>query len=126
MTERKDIVVTNSQTVDSDSGNTSRRAISFDAAAFMHFLAETDWIDEEKAEYITIVWDIVCQFVALGFDVHPFQQAQKPCGELAEFGGESASIDSQVVDLCHSNLIEEFVRRNELETVPGGEGVSDG
>lgn len=111
---------------DENRAASSALSLEFDAAEFTHFLADTDWSDEEKAEYITLVWNIVCEFVALGFDVHPLQQARKPCGELSESGAVSTSIDSQVVNSSHSNLIEEFMRRKGSETVSGGEGVSDG
>lgn len=126
MTERKDIATTHSQTVEGSSGNAKHSGVSFDAAEFMHFLADTDWSDEQKAEYISLVWNIVCEFVALGFDVHPLQQAQENCGQHPKTSADKPLTGSSVVDSSHSNLIEKFVRRNELETVSGEEGVSDG
>lgn len=126
MTERKDIPVTNSQTVDGNSGDSKHSAVSFDTAEFMHFLDDTDWSDEQKAEYISLVWNIVCEFVALGFDVHPLQQAQENCGQHPKTSADKPLTGSSVVDSSHNNLIEEFVRRSDLETVSGGEGVSDG
>lgn len=61
-------------------------SLEFDPSTFMHFLDGADWSEEEKAEYLAIVWEIVCEFVALGFNVHPLQQAQKACGKLPESG----------------------------------------
>ncbi|MBP5857410.1 hypothetical protein KAJ83_10360 [Marivibrio halodurans] len=61
-------------------------ALEFDASEFMHFLDDADWSEEEKAEYITLVWNIVCEFVALGFNMHPLQQTQNSCGKPGDQG----------------------------------------
>lgn len=83
--------------------------LDFDASEFAHFLDDTGWSDEQKAEYITLVWNIVCEFVALGFNVHPVQQAKEPCGKLPENSAESASLEAGVVDSSHSDLIKTFM-----------------
>ena len=126
MTERNDIAATNPQAVDGGACLSNPASVSFDAAEFMHFLADTDWSNDEKSEYLALVWEIVCEFVALGFDVHPLQQAQENCGKPTKTGADEPMADSDVVNSSHSHLIEKFVRRSELETVSGGEGVSDG
>ena len=58
-----------------DTESTPRKnALTFDAQEFCHFLADTDWTDEQKREFIEVLWQIVVGFVDLGFDLHPVQQ----------------------------------------------------
>lgn len=97
-------------------------SLEFDAAEFAHFLSETGWSDEQKAEYVTLVWQIVCEFVALGFNVHPVQQARIACGKPAEICAESANSGADVVQFSHGDLIEEFMRLNGSAPVLGEEG----
>ena len=101
-------------------------SLEFDAAAFAHFLDDTDWSDEEKAEYIALVWQIVCEFVALGWGVHPVRQARITCGKLPETRAEEALAASSVIDSSHGHLIEKFMRRSGDDPGSGGEGVIDG
>ncbi|MEQ8287856.1 hypothetical protein [Thalassospira sp.] len=103
-----------------------RNSVEFDALEFMHFLEETDWTDEEKAEYIALVWNIICEFVALGFGVHPIQQAQEDCGKRTPSSTQPPLAAAAVVNSSHGNLIEKFVRLNGVESLSDGEGVSDG
>ncbi|OSQ47045.1 hypothetical protein [Thalassospira alkalitolerans] len=103
-----------------------RNSVEFDAVEFMHFLEETDWTDEEKAEYIALVWNIICEFVALGFGVHPIQKAQEDCGKRTPSSMQSPLAAAAVVNSSHSNLIEKFVRLSGVEPLSDGEGVSDG
>lgn len=50
-------------------------ALQFDAAAYLHFLEECDWTEAQKLEFTEQLWQIVCQFVDLGFGLHPVQDA---------------------------------------------------
>tara|TARA_R100000789_G_scaffold17692_1_gene20711 strand:- start:100 stop:465 length:366 start_codon:yes stop_codon:yes gene_type:complete len=101
-------------------------AIGFDAAEFFHFVEETGWSDEQKAEYITLVWNIVCEFVAMGWGVHPIQQAQETCGQSDKNCDLGPNGESDVIDSSHGELIEEFVRRTGDSARSDGEGVTDG
>lgn len=95
----------------------------FDPAEFVHFLEETDWSDDEKAEYVRLVWNVMCQFVALGFDVHPIQQARDNCGKLTDERMVSPLLDNGVVNSSYGNLVEKFMRLNGVESDAGEEGV---
>jgi hypothetical protein len=98
-------------------------SIEFDPAEFMHFLADTDWDEERKAEYITLVWNIVCEFVVLGFDVQILQQTRKGFGKQKETGVFTPSESDDMVDLSHQYLSEDFLRLSGLESVADEEGV---
>jgi len=120
MTDGTNTIEFNTQTEDENP-----LSLSFDATAFMHFLDETDWSEEQKAEYLALIWEIVCEFVALGFDIHPIQQAQKACGKSDINGGDPAIDASDVVSCIHSELMEEFVSLNGLESDTDAGGVTD-
>lgn len=93
--------------------------VEFDPAEFVHFLAETGWTDEQKAEYAKLVWDIVCEFVAMGFGVHPLQQAQNSGGKLPEPGDEAPGQTPEMVHSSHGQLIKQFMRSEAAETHQG-------
>ena len=100
-------------------------AFSFDADEFIQFLDETDWSDDQKREYLSLVWSIVCEFVALGFNVHPIQQAQKDCGKPQFSAVQPSSGTSEMVDSSHGELIEKFISLNGPVAALGEEGVAD-
>lgn len=51
-----------------------RPVLSFDPKEFCQHLADCDWTEEQKVEFIEALWQIVVSFVDLGFDLHPVQQ----------------------------------------------------
>lgn len=55
----------------------SRPALTFDAQEYCHFLADCDWTEEQKREFIEALWQIIVSFVDLGFDLHPVQQVME-------------------------------------------------
>jgi hypothetical protein len=52
----------------------ARKALAFDAQEFCHYLADCDWTEEQKVEFILALWEIILSFVDLGFDLHPVQR----------------------------------------------------
>lgn len=102
------------------------KPVAFDPEEFMHFLNDVDWPDDKKAEYTVLVWEIVCEFVALGFDVHPLQQAQNTCGKLAETRDQSPSTAGDMLNSSYTHLIKEFARQNGAQPAPDEKGVIDG
>ena len=51
------------------------KPLAFNAHEFCHYLADSDWTQEQKVEFIEALWQIVVSFVDLGFDLHPIQRA---------------------------------------------------
>lgn len=84
-------------------------SIAFDVADFLHFLSETDWSEAEKIEYASLVWDIVCEFVAMGFALHPLQLAQECSGKLESLTTLPGKHSADMVESTHQSLIREFV-----------------
>lgn len=50
-------------------------ALMIDYSLYDEILADSGASDEEKREFLDVVWNIVVSFVDLGFGVHPLQQA---------------------------------------------------
>ncbi len=88
--------------------------IAFDVADFLHFLSETDWSEAEKVEYASLVWDIVCEFVAMGFDLHPLQLAQESSGKLGAIATSAHRSCEDVLKSSHQSLIREFVSAGDV------------
>lgn len=65
---------------------TEALALQFDAQEFAHLLANTDLTEDQKIEYIQIVWHIMCAFVDLGWGVHSIHLALP---ELAEISSDA-------------------------------------
>lgn len=80
-------------------------AIQFDAQEFAHFLDESDLTHEQKLEYIQTVWQIVLQFIDMGFGIHPLQQA---CGQIDEAAVLCGAADSSMVSFSHSTICNDF------------------
>ena len=58
--------------------------LSVDYDLYAQYLEDTSLSEEQKREFLEALWSIICEFVALGFEVHPVQQAQNACGKLPE------------------------------------------
>lgn len=79
--------------------------IEFDAKEFAHYLEECDLTEDEKIEYLKVIWGIVLQFVDLGFGLHPIQQA---CGQDDEICLKSALTAPDSVYSDYPILSEDF------------------
>jgi len=54
-----------------------QRAVHFDVEKYRPFLEDENISEEDKAELLQAVWNIVLSFVKLGYGVHPVQQAKQ-------------------------------------------------
>ncbi len=79
--------------------------LTMDIALYEHFLENSHYTEEEKQEYLETMWNIICEFVTMGFHVHPVQMAlddnQPSCGKQSQTTGipmeaESHRIESTV------------------------------
>lgn len=50
---------------------------SFDPNEYLHHLDGLDMTEEKKLEYVELIWNIMSEFVAYGWGVHPIQQAME-------------------------------------------------
>lgn len=100
-------------------------AIDFDAREFFQFVDETDWSDEQKIEYITLVWDIVFDLVMGGVTVNAPDHAKTVCGQLSENPPDKGISALSVVNSSHGQLIEKFTRLNPDDGRSDERGVTD-
>ena len=89
--------------------NTNFRTLTIDVDKYQELLDDVDIPDEQKLELIETLWNIVVQFIDLGFGIHPVQRSSA-----------SARDESQI---ALSNLIKEFAeteKQTEKEKVLEG------
>lgn len=99
--------------------------IRIDFDYYLGFLEDSELTDHQKRELVRELFGIVNGFVALGFNVHPLQQAQQSCGETGVSGAAARKRRSNVVSSVPSHLINEFVRRSGKQPPCGAKGVAD-
>lgn len=78
----------------------SRPVIRFDYDLYAHYLDDADLSEDQKQEFLQTLWNLIVEIMSLGFDVHPVQQAQKPCGKPPKNRKEPPFIE---VDAVQSN-----------------------
>jgi hypothetical protein len=61
--------------------------ITVDVERYQSFLDDTDLTEPQKAEFLQALWQIITNFVELGFGVHPLQEV---CGKDAGNGSQTA------------------------------------
>ena len=67
-----------------DASEASTRAplsVGIDYELYGKYLDEWDGTDEQKQAFLETLWSVVSGFVALGFHVHPIQQAIETSGQ---------------------------------------------
>lgn len=89
-------------------GLSDRPVITVDYEKYAQFLEDSGLSEEQKRKFLQTLWNIIVGFIDLGFGVHPAQQAQSPCGQLAENIPISAISQADKVKWPDRLLIENF------------------
>ncbi len=55
-----------------------------DLEKYRPYLEHAACSPEERDEILRLLWSIICEFVLLGYDIHPVHQAQETCGKSDE------------------------------------------
>lgn len=79
------------KSADADEDHLPRLSIQFDPEEYMPLLADEHLSDEQKHELLTALWNIMKEFVWLGFGVHPVQQARIGCGQSQKSPAHAAN-----------------------------------
>tara|TARA_R110002072_G_scaffold150788_2_gene299364 strand:- start:5800 stop:6165 length:366 start_codon:yes stop_codon:yes gene_type:complete len=80
------------------SKTTGPPALSLDWEAFGEHLEASDLTDDQKREFIEVLWSLVVNFVDLGFGIHPLQLVmENSCEQQAEIAKFIASDSSPVL-----------------------------
>lgn len=53
--------------------NNTKPTLVLDVEKYQHYLDHCDLTPEEKEEFLHAIWNMVCEFVFLGFNIHPLQ-----------------------------------------------------
>lgn len=94
-----------------DENKNTFRELHLDVDYYQTMLDDPQLSEDQKRELIETLWNIVIQFIDLGFGIHPFQQAK------AEHADDTTEITL-------SELIGEFAdQEREKESEP--EGVAE-
>ena len=97
--------------------------ITVDYEKYAHFLDDSELTEQQKQEFLQTLWNIIVEFVSLGFDVHPLQQAKNACGKPEEIASKPAATKANAVKCSHKILTDRFVSAADLETDPATDGV---
>lgn len=55
---------------------TKNPTLTLDVTQYDHYLENSDLTEAEKQEFLQMMWDIICNFVMLGFDVQDVDKTQ--------------------------------------------------
>lgn len=55
--------------------------LTIDVELYHHYLDNSGLSEAQKIEFLETLWDVVCEFAMMGFNVHPVQQAQQSCAK---------------------------------------------
>jgi len=100
----------------------ARPVVTVDYERYAHFLEDSDFSEEQKQEFLQAIWQIVVEFVSLGFGVHPLQQVGKNCGKGEKFSLKPALTNADTVYLDQS-ILKKFIDASDLVTGTDAEGV---
>lgn len=95
--------------------NTTQKSwptLTIDFEEFESFLEHVDASDEEKREYIQQWWNLLVNFVDLGFGIHPVQQA---CGTPEDLSTLNLS---ELLGLKGSQPKKDFAKANQKGGAP--------
>jgi hypothetical protein len=59
----------------------NKPTLSIDVELYQSYLDDSGLSEAQKKELLEMLWGIVCEFVMMGFNVHPVQQAKKSCAK---------------------------------------------
>ncbi|MEM6780315.1 MAG: hypothetical protein AAF569_00470 [Pseudomonadota bacterium] len=96
--------------------NTTRPTLNIDLQEFVHFLDEVEGTDEEKQEYLELIWQICCEFALLGMGLNSVQLAQQSCGKDHKTASITAQGDSPALDSKDKKtLVSAFIESQDLQ-----------
>ena len=84
--------------MDNNTPKTSAPALTLDVDLYQHYLDNSDLTQEEKIEFLQALWNLINEFVMLGFNVHPIQQVQKRSEQPLDYVESTTLLTSNMVD----------------------------
>lgn len=94
-------------------------SVEIDVERYDAYLKDSDLSDEQKRELLQALWNVIVEFVSLGFGVHPLQQA---CGKPEQSDAILSADVLNALDCSHKkNRTQESSAASKPE--PASEGV---
>lgn len=101
----------------------TRPVVTVDYERYQHLLDEEELTEDQKREFLQAIWNVVVNFIDLGFAVHPVNQAQMACGKFNKTAVQRPNSASDPV-YCDDQLItEETLAEMGLDLLRKGQGV---
>ncbi|MGB0696443.1 MAG: hypothetical protein ACPGOY_12405 [Rhodospirillaceae bacterium] len=88
----------------------SKPALAVDYDLYAHHLENAAMTEEEKRQFLDALWAIICEFVVMGYGVHPVQEVLSACGQARK---KHSKPDYDIQDCVHSD--QDF-HKNQFET----------
>ena len=101
----------------------SRPVVTVDYERYAHFLDNADLTEDQKREFLQTLWNIIVEFVSMGFGVHPVQQAKGACGQNFKNPGNPPILGPDEVLLKTDILTKNFSDAADSETDAAAERV---
>lgn len=79
--------------------NTTKPTLLLDIDKYQHHLDHCNLTPEEQEEFLHTVWNMVCDFVLLGFNIHPLQELS------GDKTAETSALPTLMGDTMLSSLI---------------------
>lgn len=111
-------------TKNKDNNRVTPKTLTLDVEQYQHYLDECDMSETEKQEFTETMWHLVCEFIQLGFKIHPLQQGGSTFGKLPETGEHATLLKPDIIESDGKILTNHFKEQTEPETVSEEEGVT--
>ncbi|WP_306049681.1 hypothetical protein [Oceaniradius stylonematis] len=113
-----------SQDLDQPTACKPRRKVEIDWDRYMAMLDDDDLSDAEKQQFLEALWQIIVQFVDLGFGVHPLQSVHTSV-DTASKTLETALADMVSSDASSKPMFDSAVRESRKPAGERRESCSD-
>ncbi len=99
--------------------------LSIDCAKYEHYLEDSNLTEGQKQEFLQALWNIIVNFVDLGFGVHPVQRAiAASCGKEQETLAKDRLSAKNEVILTDKALYNNFDIAVDPKKAPPQKGLS--
>lgn len=82
--------------------------IELDLQKYEALLDDENLSEVEKRELVQTLWNVIVEFVSLGFGVHPLQQATPACGQVQNHAPKRPMEPTSEIYLDHTLVGEDF------------------
>lgn len=100
--------------------NNDKQIITVDVEKYAHFLEESGLSEKQQAEFLQAMWNVICEFVSLGFNVHPLQQIES-CEQSSKNDAHATFLTPDMLECTNNNITDNAELDADLRRVRKGE-----